>query len=560
MSESTVLDRRVIWRANWVLKFIFPVGSVPVGVYPIQYGVTDALAPFPNHALTTVQSITINNNSVSMNVNDVLPALMRFVDKRHVMRYNGMCPNMYDTYGQYSDAVGAVNNPLGAYRNIGDNDLPPRGAFPINWVSGSQDGSTIQPISSNAGGGANNDTALTVYVSFTSNEPLIVPPFIWGEPETNNMGFYGIQNINAVFNVNNCSRVWRSANSWAGLATITVDSTSGNTLLFNQLTPHPSDLMPSRNVVPYATFPRYITPVTQTFPSLVTVNAAGVVQLNPSDAGSTISSTSIQLNSIPDKLIILVRKQLSQQNPNDTDFFLPIRKISINFNNHSGILSTSSPQDLYRYSVEAGSNQSWEEFYGEACVANPNPKTGTAVVPTTGSLLVLDFAKHINIVEDYYSPCSLGQFQVQFNVGVANQFAPGTPQQVNQNWELVMITVNSGLFVCERGTASSYQGILTRSDVLEVSTQEAYSSSEYRRMVGGGFLDSLKSVAGKILPKLPALASIAKTGLSMFDNPLAQAASKGIGALGYGRSGGGTSGGGGSGGGRRHKLESKLMS
>ena len=158
-----------------------------------------------------------------------------------------------------------------------------------------------------------------------------------------------------------------------------------------------------------------------------------------------------------DKVLIFVRKALGSQGTNDPDFFLPIRGISIQFNNHSGILSTATPQDLFRYSCEAGSNQSWEEFYGIANKANPNPTLGSQPIPTTGSLLCLDFGKHINITEDYYAPGSLGNFQFQFNLQVVNQFISGN-NATNTAWELVLITMNSGLFVCERGTSSSYTG------------------------------------------------------------------------------------------------------
>lgn len=152
---------------------------------------------------------------------------------------------------------------------------------------------------------------------------------------------------------------------------------------------------------------------------------------------------------------------------------------------------------------------------------------------------------------------SLGNYQLQFTLTCGNQFITGA-NAANTAWELVLITVNSGLFVCERGTSSSYTGILTRQDVLDVSTQEAYSGSDAKRMIGSGFLDTLRSVAGRIAPKLPALAGIAKHGLSMVNNPYAQAASGALGSMGYGRSGGGGSGGGMSGG-RRHKLDAKLL-
>lgn len=555
MSEQTVIDRRILWNSQVTLKFVFGAGSVPAGVTPLQYGLTDALAPFPLHQLTTVQSITINNNTVSMNTRDVINALMRFNDKRSLMRYNGMCPNMFDTYGYYSDAVGAVNNPLGGYSNVGDNDLLPRGAFMVDEIYSLNGTAHIpQPISDGA-------SAYTVYVRFSSSEPLLVSPMIFSNPETNNMGFYGIQNMNAVFNIGDCSRAWRSANSWVGASTTSISIDSFNTarLIFNQLTPHPSDLLPSRNVVPYYTVPRYLTQFNSSSNAIAPAYSLtnGVYTVPLQLAGTTISSTNIQLNQIPDKVIIFVRKALGNQTVNDTDSFLAIRGISMNFNNHSGILSTATPNDLYRYSVESGSNQSWEEFYGIANKANPDPTQGTLPIPTTGSLLCLKFGEHINLTEDYYASGSLGNFQLQFNLSVVNQFISGS-NSTNANWELVLITVNSGLFVCERGTASSYTGILTRQDVLDVSTQEPYSNADAKRMIGGGFMDTLKSVVGKIAPKLPALAGIAKNALSMSGHPMAQSASNALGNMGYGRSGGGGSGGGTSGG-RRHKLDAKLL-
>jgi len=54
-SENVVLDRRLMWNSTVTLKFVFAADAVPVGVVPIQYGVTEALAPFPLHQLTTVQ-------------------------------------------------------------------------------------------------------------------------------------------------------------------------------------------------------------------------------------------------------------------------------------------------------------------------------------------------------------------------------------------------------------------------------------------------------------------------------------------------------------------------
>jgi hypothetical protein len=53
--------------------------------------------------------------------------------------------------------------------------------------------------------------------------------------------------------------------------------------------------------------------------------------------------------------------------------------------------------------------------------------------------------------------------------------------------------MNSGVFVCERGTSSTYTGILTKQDVLEASQQDHYTHDDVKRLVGGGFFDSIKS-------------------------------------------------------------------
>jgi hypothetical protein len=447
---------------------------------------------------------TINNNSVSINMRDVLPAILRFNDRRELARYNGYTPTAFDTVADYASLLGGNANPLGAWANNADNDLVPRGSWVLDWVSSSP--TTVIPITPSTG------ATQEIYIKFTVSEPLLLSPFIFADPKSNNQGFYGIQNMNFVFNIADAKRVWRNAplvGAGAVAKTFSVFNFSNSELIFNFLTPHPSDLLPARNVVPFYELPRYIT--------------APNVAL-ASGAEGVLRTSNIQLNQIPDKLIVMVRKSMGAQTNTDPDFFLSIKNISLSFNNSSGILASANTQDLYRYSVENGSNQSWYEFSGEANLHNPAGGAGLSI-PTSGSMLVLEFGKDINLVEDFYAPGSLGNFNIQLQMTVKNQTA-----QNLSDLEIVMITMNSGVFVCERGTSSTYTGILTKSDVLEASSQEAYTRSDVSRMVGGGFLDTLKSVAGKVLPKL---APVAKAILGQVEHPMARAGADVLGALGY---------------------------
>jgi hypothetical protein len=217
-------------------------------------------------------------------------------------------------------------------------------------------------------------------------------------------------------------------------------------------------------------------------------------------------------------------------------------------------------------SKDNGSNQSWNEWVGFVQAPSISAGNSKLVIPTNtslpstpsspqfgvfstvGSCLMLEFGKDIQLIEDFFAPGSLGNFNIQVNVFVENN---NDTIPIQGALELVMITMNSGVFVCERGTSSTYTGILTRADVLEASEQDAYSHADIKRMVGGGFLDMLKSGVSKLAPLVkavaPMVAPMAKQYLSS-KGAMGKLAAQGIGALGYGRSGAGPSGAGMSGG------------
>lgn len=618
-SEQTIIDRRVLLQTDLTLRVSSRrikwdaaganVAYVPTNVNPgnltCGYGSTAGLAPYPLHQLMTVASATINNNTVSINIRDVLPFIIRALDKGELNAYNSTTATAVDSYLKYSSGVLSAANPLGGGFPTLDTDLVGRGSIYLKDYS--------------ATANADNITLDEKFV-FHISEPLLLSPFIYCNPKSNSQGFYGIQNMNFVLNISDTSRVFRGMDGVDGLniavnppvaaAGTTYASPAGyyggavaataagvslpyitgvqlgpdanttgfsNTaLLFTFLTPHPSDLMPARNIVPYYELPRYITNYNLSADATVANggDSTAAVSYVPIDVngGVQVASQTLQLNQIPDKLIIFVRKPLSSQSYGDADAFLPIRHLSINFNNNSGILSAARCEDLYRMSKNNGSNQSWNEWVGYVnALAVPLNTTGLTVpgvlsetiaasataatanivsksFPTVGSCLMLEFGKDIQLIEDFFAPGSLGNFNIQVNAFINNN---NNTLTTGSKVELVMITMNSGVFVCERGTSSTYTGILTRADVLEASEQDAYSHSDVKRMVGGGFLDMLKSGVSKLAPLVKAVAPMvaphAKEYLSS-KGALGKLAAQGIGAMGYGHSGAGGSGAGMSGG------------
>ena len=97
--------------------------------------------------------------------------------------------------------------------------------------------------------------------------------------------------------------------------------------------------------------------------------------------------------------------------------------------------------------------------------------------------------------------------------------------------ELVIIPMNSGVFVNERGTSSTFLSLLTKQDVLDSLQQQPYSNFEVRRMIGGGFLDSMKSALGWVKGKLPAVRGV----LENIPNEYAQTGANVLRSMGYGK-------------------------
>ena len=242
----------------------------------------------------------------------------------------------------------------------------------------------------------------------------------------------------------------------------------------------------SKNVVPYLDFPRYLTS-SSSFVPISAVTATGVV------SSATLTSNSLQLNQIPDLILICVRKPMSSQTWTDPNFFLTINSISISFNNTSGILSTANQNQLYNISVKNGSSQTFYEFSGFAGNNNTgtvtvdgqveqvfNTTLGTPIqVGTTGSMLVLNPSMDFNL-PSYLSASSLGQYNLYFSINVSNQ----TSQDITP--EICVITVNSGLFTTQLGSSIINTGLLTKEDVLKTKEQKpTIDSSSYKRYIGG---------------------------------------------------------------------------
>lgn len=490
-SENVIVSRDILLTTG--LSFTINIDAgVAVGDYAFNYGQLDALQAFPLASIMTTAQATINNTTVSLSLQDILPSLLRMTDERDLMHWNGATPNMPDknflTYdAQAGDATNS--NVLGSILNASyDTTLLPRGSHPCKIVIEhyEADGTYIDDSAKSA---AVDDT-WKISVQTIVTEPIFLSPFIFGKPTHNCQGLLGVNNMSFSFNIDSSlKRLW-SATTKGGDYTLTpgvsprggtanpnlftnttmvglISQPSTPTLLLKFLSSQPSQMIKSKNVVPYMDYPRFLTG---------SANTGSITSLGT----ATLTASNVQLNQIPDLIIINVRKPMSSQGPHDSSSFFKINSISVNLNNQSGLLSSASPVDLWRMSVRNGSNQSWTEFSG---CANSNTASGAGELTyTSGSLLIIDPVLDLSL-PDYISSGSAGQYNFQFNINVTNQNAATIAP------EICTICCNSGIIVTNQGSTSTYTGMLTKSMVLDAKATKGISTGVNERLIGGKLLN-----------------------------------------------------------------------
>jgi hypothetical protein len=214
---------------------------------------------------------TINNNTVSMNVQDTLPLILRLLDPEELAKYECMTPTTLDYLANYSDAVQPMDYQLDlAMTTRISATTPARSSTRVTrrrrpeddtsqiWTDGyrrtvvrrvpghkpsSPATTTCSPTTTTASRAPPTTTSpeapgnckslyvldpaatatggkrkpkpsdTTVYVTFKVTEPLLISPFVFGAPE-GKQGFYGIQTMNFQMNIApTANRAWRCANT-----------------------------------------------------------------------------------------------------------------------------------------------------------------------------------------------------------------------------------------------------------------------------------------------------------------------------------------------------------
>jgi hypothetical protein len=226
------------------------------------------------------------------------------------------------------------------------------------------------------------------------------------------------------------------------------------------------------------------------------------------DGGDMVNSDVLSYRQIPEKIMVLIRPQYKVNNPfHSNNLCFPLSKLEITFNNVAGLLSSHNQNDLYVMSRRNGSQQTWNEFIGVCKDHNNND------IRSLGSIIVIDPVRDLGLT-DFLTSGSLGQFSFQCSATYTNILnhvnAPQTaaaPSSFNDA-ELVVIAINAGIVITDKGVSSAMSGLLTKTAVLEAksSGKASVDYEQIEEMAGGNYAKIgstvLSGLMGKYRPEI----------------------------------------------------------
>lgn len=472
-SGGVVVDRKTLLAVPVRINLV--ATSTAAGQTVLRSGFDAPRAYGLSSSIETMQA-TINNQSVSINLADIIQALLRFnTDEKLKTQDYSVTPTYMDQSQSYASLLGTNRNPLGSYENAGDGEVTPRGGFPFIVVA--------NPVST----GAAQQLTATVDVFFV--EYVYLSPFYWGKGMSE-CGFFNLtaMDFNITFLSQAANRFWSHSSALPGGLPITSSSyffagpfgptsfaNNSPFLYFNYITPQETQVLSPNQVITYPYFD------VQRYPTDQQPLAAG--------AQATFISNNIQLNSIPRRMYIYarMRNQDLYSSPENTDTFLSIENVSIQFQNKNGLLSSASKQQLYEMSVSNHCHLSWTEWSGGPVYPSAGNFTPGSQYGTVGSVLCLEFATQVGL-DSLDAPGKLSQSQLQVQVLCTNV------SSATINPTLYIVTVLEGTFTIEGlGRSSTNIGVISSNDIINCQQSASINYNATQHVNGGNFMSGLSN-------------------------------------------------------------------
>lgn len=349
VGKSGFISRDIKIKCNATLTF---TGTVEAGITKLINSNYDSLRANPLSAITMNCELMLNGRSISCEPQKIQSVLDRIgVDADRNTRIFSTAPTKPDVYQLYADGVNTNKNPLASFD---DSDYIARGAFPCVVSS-------------------NDTTSAVITYEFTEN--IKISPLVFGYDDK--AGFRGVEKLEIRLSLDtNFKKMWSHAPGKSTITAITGVINSAS-LLYKKATPTDS-IAPEMPLYtyPYSLVNHFEYPGSSTAPN----------------APVTITSSSLQLAAVPNKIILVVGRKDSDKTHTTTDTFFNINSINVTYGNKAGLLASMTEEQIFNMSRDngyVGSFSEWKGFYTKST------NSGDNVIGLTGSIAVIEVGKDI---------------------------------------------------------------------------------------------------------------------------------------------------------------------
>ncbi len=491
--SDVVIDRNLIVEVPFTITFnnSGTVTNPAVWMGPADgWGQNLGFASFPLTKCAQTIACGINNTSTRIDAGEAIRLLENYMDEEDLKQYANT-PTMLDYYQNYDDNIAASGSQnvladAGGMKSYAG--LKPRGNVVLTAI-------TPSPGNAPAAGTPAAAGSLTYTVEGVIYEPVIVPPFMFGQKDK--CGMYGVGNLSLNYDLTNVQNMFRmTAGLKAKISNFTVNFQGKAYLHMTYLSVPPSLSLDARCTVPY----------TNVFVQ------KGSNDLSANTTAQEIQSNNIQLHNIPDYVIIGVKKATANKTQSDADWYLPISNVSITFGTQNNLLSNLQAVDLFHICQQNGLRGDFAKFSASGF-------SNGAVAKLAGAPVLLKFGKDIAISDSWNAPGVISNSNFSAKVTVLNTTG------VAQSFDLSIVFVSSGLFSSEMSASFAQDSFLQKSDVLNASQLPIINKSPFNfqnlkrfggnmssQLVGSGFWSDFGE---GVLTGLKGVGTAAKTGLNI---------------------------------------------
>jgi len=477
-SPSICVDRTVLYKQPVTLTF---QGTSAPGARLLQSGY-DAFRSMPLHSIMNNLQLQINNSKLTVEASEVIHEMMRMHSHEDDSEEFSLSPSLPDQSQEYAELVNTNRNCLAQFgEKFG---LPARGGFAYTAITNPVDG-------------------VQATVSADLCEALQISPLLFAGYR--GKGLFRVQNMQVQINFDaDLARLWsHAAGSGSTITSITVELGQPS-LLFKYITPPATMSLPTSVGYDYRDVEVYTT-------ELGSALAPG--------AQADLVSNNIQLNVVPDHLLIYAKERRGDRTFNSTDAWLPPQSLSLSWANQNGIFSGADQRELYKISKDNGVRMSFTEWSAGSTYFESG--ASSTEVRGTGGFMAVKMGKDVPIQDPSVATGVPGSYNLQVRMRVENR-----NQSRSISPALYIVPVYAGLLTIENNQTIVQNAVLSQQDVLDAAKEA--EESAYVDMAdassGGSFWADVSRNLSKALPYVRKARKVGQAVTGAIPTPQAQAA------------------------------------